>query len=692
MKTYSIPTKTKRRGFVNIITVVVVTIFCVALMTSAFRSTVRSLDAQRKVQLQLDYEAREQAFLRALVSLAPVHAANTMVDGSQGAPVDNSNTSFQSLYTAAGELSNFSQAIDPDTIDSLMLNDIRSLNVADSNYTSALEYVGASADSYATPGAVNADADGNYPPPLYARGSVGSSLTARDAVDFNAAAYAQDNLLLSSSLAYGTSNTPHEGIFANDDVYDQHNVITYPNIHFGYGEPGGPIVGKHNWWRVFLHPEIRHMNATGLTREITGGYYLDREYVLSIYELPAQLPINAATAITLGQVGTEAWQNVTIGGGIAAERVTTLNSVVADRLATRRGATLSADTTLGTNGETYRGDSVVDRETFEATAQGFFPISKASDTARAMFIAINPGNEFFDRFATINDFDESPIAGRGNRLSTESWYQYSMGCHRCAMKLDVVAVRGAADQTPTEILFTYKSAGEDISLRFSKADGSWPDPDPDQSLETFPFHVISTVPGRPSIELNIARLWPWMQTLTAAPDPTTVNNSIVINADYTQAGNNVAIPRIPTESGDISLLLADADDFTVFSTGFSIVTNFRTYLMSDVNTVTTTPPASSGLTGEFRPPFSLFCPEMRVGLDANNTRFAITGQVGSFGESTDAGINVLDFKLGTTEQVRASKVRANLTQITHPAQLPPINLMNWLIVVQRVMDSEHADY
>ncbi|SHJ72556.1 hypothetical protein SAMN02745181_2447 [Rubritalea squalenifaciens DSM 18772] len=695
MKITTYPFKTQRKGFVNITVVVVVGIFCLGLMAATFQSTVRSLDTQRKVQLQLDYEAREQAFLRAVVSLAPVVAANSMVDGSQDSTFSKNATSFEALYTEAGKLSSFAKTIDTDSYPAiktkLNLTEARSLNVADATYTSVLDYVGAAADSYSTPGAVESTAQGNYPPPLYARGQGSSGLTSRTTVDTSSKTYASNNLLLSSALAYSTTGTPHEGLFANDDVYNQYNVINYPNIHFGYGEAGKPIVGKHNWWRLFLHPEIKHMNATGLTREVNNGYYLDREYVLSIYELPAQLPINAATAITLGQIGAEAWADVTISGGISANKVTTVNTVTADRLAVRKGATISGGTTLGTNGETYTGGSGVDRETFEATSKGFYPISKSSDTARAMFIAINPGNEFFDRYATVNDFEESPVSGKGSRLSAESWYQYSMGCHRCAMKLDVITVRDSTDQTPTEILFTYKSGGSDVSYKFSKTDGNWPEPGTDEG-DAFPFHVLSTVPGRPSLELNMARLWPWMQTLASAPDATSVNNSIVINADYTQSGNNVAVPNIPTQSGDISLLLAEADDFTDFATGLSIVTNFRTYLMSDVNTVTTTPPLNSGLTGEFRPPFSLFCPEMRVGLDASNTRFTLTGQVGSFGDETTAGINVLDFKLGTTEQVKASKIKANLTQITHPAELPPINLMNWLVVVQRVMDSEHADY
>lgn len=680
MKTRLLSKPRPRKGVISITVVLVVGIFCLALMAVAHRATMRSIDTQRKVQLQLDYEAREQALIRAYVTLAPVYAANTMIDGSQNASFSN-NTSFESLYTEAGNLASFSKAIDetnyPGIKTNLGLTNARSLNVADADYTSPLEYVGAHTDKYDTPGATGATSNAKYPPPLYVRGQGSSGLVSRDTVDSASSTFSSRNLLLSSALAYSTVGTPHTDLYANDDEYNQYNLIPYPNIHFGFGQPGDVIVGKHNWWSLYMHPEIKHMNATGLVRNATDGAYLDREYVLSIIELPAQMPINGATAIKLGQIGGEAWKNVTISGAVVGEHVTTEGSATIDRLAVRKGSTISGGTVIGSNGETVTGGSG-DREAFEAQHVGFYPISKSSDTSRAMYIAINPGNAFFDRYASIGKFNASPVAGAGNRLSAESWYEYAMGCNQCAMKLDVIDVVSSTDQTPTKLRFTYISGGAEVSQEFSKADGSWP-ADGEVGGDTFPFEQLGAMGGRPAFKVHLDRLGPWMLTLGSVPDSLAVNHSLVINVDYTQG--SVVKPSVPSSSDDLCVLLDGTSDLTAYPKGFSLVTNLRVYVTDDINTVETTPPA--GVTGPYKPPFSMFCPELRVGTDSNNTFVQVDGMLGTVGDSSGA-ISVGEIKLGTNEMVSNDRTTLNLKKYNHPAELPPIVLMNWLVVVQAV--------
>ncbi|MFT5469963.1 MAG: hypothetical protein ACI8UO_005087, partial [Verrucomicrobiales bacterium] len=47
-------------------------------------------------------------------------------------------------------------------------------------------------------------------------------------------------------------------------------------------------------------------------------------------------------------------------------------------------------------------------------------------------------------------------------------------------------------------------------------------------------------------------------------------------------------------------------------------------------------------------------------------------------------VRPLDFRAGTYEEVTPNLITADLKSIRSPAELPPISLMNWLIVVEEV--------
>lgn len=681
-----------------IMTVLVVAVLSLGLMSVAFRSTVRSLETQRTVQLQLDYDAREQAFLRALVSLTPVYAANTMMEESQRNRY-RPYVRFESMYAEAAAMANIEVGLDETMREDLAISDTaKSANVADTSYDDIFDFVGAFEDNRNTTlGAVQGPDSGSYPPPMYVRGLTNSGLSSRsESNDSNSRTWSRQAPLLSSAITYNTTNSAYpEYLGASDEDYPLFNLIPYPNIHFGYGKPGDKIVAKNNWWRIFLHPEVKDMENTRIHRknEDRGNYgYVDREYVLSLIEIPSQLAISSSSITQLGEyLNGQAWTNVSIQGQLYADKGITKGSFSADGLATRRGAEVSANTQLGTGSgsDLITGGSMSDRETYEASSKKFYPISKSSDTARAMFVAINRGEDFLDRFATLGSFSEDPTSSGGRRMSYENWHQYSMGCNQCAMRLDVTGVVSDVNQTPTEIRFSYFSGGVRVTELFSKLDGTWPNTGTTAG-DAFPFQLEALSVGRIGLMVNLELLRTWVATLASAPDGFDVNHSLVVNSDYSQT--DVAKPKVVggSRNSDIALVLRGASDLTAFTKGFSLVTNFRTYIVEDVNNVTTTVPADSGLVAPFYPPFSLYCPEKRFGLDGANTSIEMTGSVGSLNTSSSA-IGVLDFKLGGTDAVVASKIQATLKPITHPAALPPVNMMNWLVVIQKVQDGEFTD-
>ena len=86
----------------------------------------------------------------------------------------------------------------------------------------------------------------------------------------------------------------------------------------------------------------------------------------------------------------------------------------------------------------------------------------------------------------------------------------------------------------------------------------------------------------------------------------------------------------------------------------------------------------------FYPPASLFAPEKRYGTEVDPWKVELEGQLGSLADDADDGdpVRLLDLKLGSEQSADPSRIDAHLKPITHPAELPPVNMMNWLIVIE----------
>jgi hypothetical protein len=462
------------------------------------------------------------------------------------------------------------------------------------------------------------------------------------------------------------------------------------------------------------------------------GSVNERDFIVSIYEIPSQLAISAEAFTKLGtHADGTPWQHTSIEGGIYSTRAQVESGMHLDRLSARRGLTLGGDVTVGENQLNGNPFTPGVREQFEVTNGTFMPVTMASEAGRAAFVPINRGNSFFDRFAHTAET---------NVLSATTWNNYSIGALQCAMRLDVTAVRSAADRTPTALRFQYfkggarqildiplntvnlaglppgyvKVADEGGSFTFTQlvdvaygAAGGWAfrtgvtgpisfnnatfgDPlvgtfKSGYFRATYPFEVKLLHGSKPSIAVYPERFPAFLAALGA--DSTAVNNSLVINVDYSTTGFNDPnfIPKIPCTNSDYGVLLTECDDLTAFTKGFSLVTNLRLYIGDDFNVVATTPPAGSGLPSPFYPPTSLFAPERRYGTDFDPFKVQIAGQIGHLkGDdgTTNNPVHLLDLKMASETTASAGDIDVNLRPITHPAELPPITMMNWLVMVE----------
>jgi hypothetical protein len=131
------------------------------------------------------------------------------------------------------------------------------------------------------------------------------------------------NTTLSSANA---TTTPQEfflgslytGLSASVTKLSQSNrwgQITYPAIRFGYKQPGDLFVARRVWWRIPLV-----YSTTQQTQEDQAGVFRYKSapvnYVLSVYEIPSQLPIsgNANLQIGLNDDNTAWGSGITIAG------------------------------------------------------------------------------------------------------------------------------------------------------------------------------------------------------------------------------------------------------------------------------------------------------------------------------------------------------------------------------------------
>ena len=708
MKT--ITTKGRTRGYVSLLIVLSMGIFLTLLMVFAYRKASAALAVQSGVQLQVDYSEKGEAILRSIVAITPNRAILAMQSLSNANTANNIPLRWDTIFSEALAAANAQHSISNQVLSSLAVANPVVANSGDAPLDNpALIFKALGHDAGVVSAGINRSLGNGYPVPLTCDNTTDS---AHDAIW----------PIISSNKVYGA--LAQSGVALPVSAYPNFNILTYPNINFGYTCPNRPFVAKRNWWGF-------SMNLATADTATTRSTMQRRNFVLSIYEIPSQLPISAASFLELGQyAGGAAWGDVTISGGIFASRAQVDGATVLPALATRRGAALSPNTTVG--GLNFTSDPFTPgvRETYQLTQGDFFPVSLASESGRAAFIPINRGPDYFDRFAHVS---ETAV------LSSTTWDNYSLGSLQCAMRLDITQALSASNQTPTVLRFSYFKAGvrQDLELPLTAglarglpagyilacgqdqtynfgtgvvdlAYGSgtdfafqtamsgsitfnnarFGDPLPGVTKTgyfkpSYPFEIKLLASNKICIAVYPMRFTAFLSALQA--DPTSVNHSLVVNVDYSAATGSafLAKPAIPCSDLDYGVILQECSDLTSFTKGFSLVTNLRLYFGDDFNTSPGTPPAGYTPVGLYFPPCSIFTPERRYGVELDPSGVTFSGQVGSVAsETASVPVRPLDTTMLSGASMTASQIHVNLCPISHPANLPPVSMMNWLVLLE----------
>lgn len=718
--------KNLRRGFVSYVLVLVGGLTLTLLTLSAYQRAVMAQKVQGESQIRVDFADKEDEILRAIVNITPNRAIRAMKSGST-ATAEANQLRWQTIFSDALTQANSRTSVSSDVKTAMGATGVIEGNIGDStlanlnNIFDAIE----PEPGYMSTG-MNRSLGGGFPVPLE-----GTSATA--GLD-------DDYPIISSAKAYGALAS--SGVALPVATYSKWNVIPYPDIRFGYSAPGQPFVAKRNWWAFSLQLGENSQLLKSFSRG--DGSVGERDFVLSIYEIPSQLAISAETFASLGMHadGTP-WQNTNIEGSVYTTRAEVNSGLHIDRISARRNLTLTSDVTVGD--EDLGGNPFEPgvREQFEIDNGKFMPVTMASESGRAAFVPINRGAEFFDRFA--HD-DPEP-----NTISPTGWNKYSVGALQCAMRLDVTEVRSTLDPTPTGLRFSYLTGATGgtrknsyFGLEYSKPalleDGfSWAANEDgtynagsrlvdlaygpvtvsdgagnnvtgyvyrrgltgnikiDDALFGGPFTGTQQGYFRAPLPFEVKLLHGEKRSICVYPEriPGLVaslggsspayNNSLVVNVDYDLLGSVYKPATDPCGENDYGVLMTECDDLTAFTTGFSLVTNLRLYIGDDFNIVPATTVPAGVTSSPFYPPASLFAPEKRYGTDKDPFRVELFGQVGHLGGDKGGSttpVHLLDLKLGSETSAAAGNIDVNLSPITHPAELPPITMMNWLVVIE----------
>ena len=702
----------RSRGYVSYLMVLSLGVVMIMMMVASYNASVTSQDVSKVTTLRIDYAEKEEEILRSIVNLVPNRAIMAMRSGSDDSEAARQAVRWKTLFSEALDQANARTSVDSNLKTQFGLDDTFQATAGDSAYGNILttfDPIEPDPHSWDVSPGTGRIMGAGFPAPL---DSANSTVLSRDKL----------YPIISREKVYRNRAQSHLGLPV--DEHPEFNLIPYPNIRFGYAEPGQPFVAKRNWWAFSLDLAEDDDGRTGVDN-------MERDFVVSVFEIPSQLAISAEAFAVLGKhADGSAWENAVVEGGVFATRARIEEGMTLSRISGRRGIEIDETTAVGNMQAGSSPFAPGVRERFEVDHDVFMPVSLASEAGRAAFFPINRGASFFDRHAHSPETDV---------LSSTTWDDYSVGAKQCAMRLDITDTVDQYNPMPTALRFEYLKGGShqvlDIRLDENPSDSALPAGYIRCAVEgetvNFPypvdvaygrdgsFYYESAASGdvqftnarfgdplvgslkfgyyRPSYPFKVAllqdekwcvevypeRMKGFLETV-GADDPS-VNHSLVVNVAY-PGHAYLEQPSIPCTELDYGVVLKECADLSEFDNGFSLVTNLRLYIADDFNTVAVPPPLDSGIPSPYYPPSSLFAPEKRYGAEIDPFKLSISGQVGNLagdsGGGGDSAVHLLDLKTGSDVDVAHSNIAVHLSQIRHPSALPPVTMMNWLVMVE----------
>jgi hypothetical protein len=500
------------------------------------------------------------------------------------------------------------------------------------------------------------------------------------------------NSILSSTLALTTPEefflgSQYTALSASVTKLSSSNrwgKISYPNIRFGYKQAGNAFIARQVWWRipvVYQTAQQTLEDQTGVTRYPSAP----ANYVLSVYEIPSQLPISGNANLQIGNnVDGSTWgSTVTIAGSIYGEKVQVFGGIYGANnsgISSRTQVNLLNPATVGgvsypTSNNTLF-DQVGTREQMALTQTpgAAAPVSVAANDGKLLLVPVLQGSQFY-----------MPATS-----APTHWDLYARPYYRCRIRIKISGTNSVLNYNPSITPQINPTAGAiNVSVSFL------PDPlipaHPDQILG-FLDTAATIAPGSPYSQANtgdpFGSLPAYMTYTSTGTGSSSDRNVLLINiaAMVNALGSPAQLYSIyvgtnPTTMSDPGIAITGTNNLSQFTAGLSIVSNLTLYMIDSFNQVLV--PATNTL-----PATSVYAPTVLYGISGVNPTVALTGQISIDPASTSSSIvSPLSFSDadGTPISTSSATNAFTLKEITDPtvAQMPPITRLTLLFTIEK---------
>jgi hypothetical protein len=492
------------------------------------------------------------------------------------------------------------------------------------------------------------------------------------------------------SLYTSTSSTSSTPV-TNLSLSKRWANFAYPNVRFGYKQPGdATFIGRRVWWRIpVLYQTAQQTieDQAGVSRYPS----FPANYVLSVYEIPSQLPIsgNANLRIGLNADNLTPWASGTNGinvvGSIYGGQVQ-LSGGTFNGVSSRQQVNILNPTTVGSVAYANTLDSLFDQPgTREQIANsqptpGAAPVSVAGNDGKVSLVPVMPGNQFY--------MSVPPTAS-----APSHWDLYARPYYRCRIRIIISGTdsnliynsqTGVTSTTVGAITVTIVVLSDPLAL-----------PDqilgfPDSAGTTYTYSQLYN--GDPAGNLPSYLSYTSTGTGTGVPPGGVDRNLLVVDVlnmvpalgtgVYGQlysiyvGSKPTTEPATPYTSSDPGVGITDTQDLGVFSpNGLSIVSNQTLYLLDSFNQGTVTPPTS------------IYAPQVLYGMSGAVGYVSLKGQVSVDPAATptpgSTPTPVNPFSLSTASGSVFTPNYATLGEIVLPNLIPPITRMSLMFTIER---------
>jgi hypothetical protein len=711
------------KGEALIMTISVIGLAIIVTVAAFLLSASVAQDTERLASAKVDIATREDTLMRAVLQQAATGGGG----GIGGIfPVNNVGTgaglNWTQIMTSAVNQVAATSYVDPNEVSTLLAPGVIPANMGDPDDGSAVlsifqGYQNSELPYGGTTGVANLVTSYNQnvePPELVWVSNANISAT-------NAATNPLQFFLGSQVSATGSTDT-------SLSPSGRWGTVPYPNIRFGLMRPGDTMVARRVWWRI---PVLYQTNLQTIEAQ-TAGTNVKRypgmlaNYILSVYEIPSQLPITGNANIQLGlNPDGSSWGNtasttnqVNITGSIYGDSVQLKGGTYGGGISSRNQVNVLGSSSVA--GEAFTDNTYNNlgvREQMDLTRMnGGKPVSAgvsvAGDNGKVMLVPVASGNAFYlpspNATPTAWDLYSLPYYHCRIRITisgTNSNLNYQNGgvvlsAGAITVKIRYLpdtaqqpdAVFGVSDADPgwTPVTYAQVSNGSNSTSPGALEDTAHPG--------TFANFFLYTSTATGVQDCNVLEIDLLQMYVALGLDPAQYYSIYIgCNPSQTPNGGNTNFPNI---------VIKDADDLTGttlqagtpsprFDNGLSIVTTQRIYLVgggsattgltaSGFNTVPWPTPADPN---NPYPATSIYAPDVRYGMSSSTItpQIAVTGQV-SVSQATPGSttaINPLSFSTGANTTISGAGNSYTLNAVSKPRSLPPISRLNLLFTLEK---------